>query len=196
MDEPSSFHRLDVGDWVEALVGSPDSTRIAAGSDGTTVIVYPVVGRDPVTRIPVSRRASVTFSPDGQVVGVADAEQVAVHRAGDGGAVWSGTLHRDRQTRSRSSVVPRAFRVRPGQVWQVPSSPRSMGAASREGFWLKKPEGLSQNDTTSTGMTGHSSMRVMWWMPKTYQRTTSVFCSDASSLIHSLMPVSTVDWVG
>ena len=57
--------------------------------------------------------------------------------------------------------VPGPVRVSPGQVWQVPSSPRSIGAASREGFWLKKPEGLSQNDTTSTGMTGHSSMRVM-----------------------------------
>ena len=71
-----------------------------------------------------------------------------------------------------------------------------MGAASSEGFWLKKPEGLSQNDTTSTGMTGHSSTRVMWWMPKTYHRTTSAFSSGASSLIHSVMPVSTADWVG
>src|SRR4030095_3873558 len=43
--------------------------------------------------------------------------------------------------------------------------------ASREGFWSKKPNGLSQNEMMSTGMIGQSSIRVMWWMPKTYPRT-------------------------
>ena len=51
----------------------------------------------------------------------------------------------------------------------VPVQRHPGGAASSEGFWLKKPEGLSQNDTTSTGMIGHSSIRVMWWRPKTYR---------------------------
>ena len=56
------------------------------------------------------------------------------------------------------------------------------------GFWSKKPKGLSQNDTVSAGITGQSSTRVMWWMPKTYQRTTSVSTSGASSTIHSETP--------
>jgi hypothetical protein len=33
--------------------------------------------------------------------------------------------------------------------------------ASREGFWSKKPKGLSQNEMMSTGMIGQSSIRVM-----------------------------------
>ena len=42
------------------------------------------------------------------------------------------------------------------------------------GFRSKKPAGFSQNDTVSVGITGQSSGRVMWWMPNTYQSTTSV----------------------
>jgi hypothetical protein len=53
--------------------------------------------------------------------------------------------------------------------------------------------GLSQNDTTSTGITGQSSGRVMWWMPKTYQSTTSVSSIDRLAIVHRPMPVSLAD---
>ena len=33
----------------------------------------------------------------------------------------------------------------------------------------KKPNGLSQNETISEGITGQSSGRVMWWMTNTYR---------------------------
>ena len=81
-------------------------------------------------------------------------------------------------------------------VWHISSSALRVGATSIAGFWSKKPNGLSQNEMVSTGMIGHSSGRVMWWRPKTYQSTTSVLSRGASSLIHSVIPVSTVDWVG
>ena len=68
--------------------------------------------------------------------------------------------------------------------------------ASRDGFWSKKPNGLSQNEMMSTGMIGQSSIRVMWWMPKTYQSTTSVPTSGASSAIQRVIPVSSLDCVG
>ena len=48
------------------------------------------------------------------------------------------------------------------------------GATSSAGLRSKNPTGLSQNETVSTDMTGHSSGRVMWWMPNTYHSTTSV----------------------
>jgi hypothetical protein len=64
------------------------------------------------------------------------------------------------------------------------------------GFWSKKPNGLSQNDTMSAGMMGQSSTRVRWWIPKTYQSTRSVFCSASSSAIQRVMPWSWLDWVG
>ena len=66
-------------------------------------------------------------------------------------------------------------------VWHVSSSALGVGATSIDGFWSKKPDGLSQNEMMSTAMIGHSSGRVMWWMPKTYHSTTSVFSSGASS---------------
>ena len=47
----------------------------------------------------------------------------------------------------------------------------------------------------STGMTGQSSGRVMWWMPKTYQSTTSVFSIDRLPFVHSAIPVSVADWL-
>ena len=81
-------------------------------------------------------------------------------------------------------------------VWQVSPSAFGEGATSIDGFWSKNPNGFSQNEIVSTGMIGHSSTRVMWWRPKTYQSTTSAFSSGASSLIHSVRPVSTVDCVG
>ena len=62
--------------------------------------------------------------------------------------------------------------------------------ASRAGFWSKNPNGLSQNEMMSTGMIGQSSIRVMWWIPKTYHSTTSVSTRDASSVIQRVMPVS------
>jgi WD40 repeat protein len=92
MDEPGTFHILEADDTVEALAWSPDSTRIAAGGEGTTVNVYPAAGGDPLVRLPVGRAASVAFRPDGGAVAVADGEQVAVHHAGDGGVLWSATI--------------------------------------------------------------------------------------------------------
>src|SRR3984893_5127311 len=53
------------------------------------------------------------------------------------------------------------------QLWVV-------GGTSSAGLRSKKPTGLSQNETVSTDITGQSSGRVMWWMPKTYQSTMSV----------------------
>jgi WD40 repeat protein len=92
MGEPGAVHTLEVGDMVEALAWSPDSTRIAAGGEGATVNVYPVAGGDPLVRLPVGGAASVAFSPDGEAVGVAGAEQVTVRRAADGSALWTATV--------------------------------------------------------------------------------------------------------
>ena len=68
--------------------------------------------------------------------------------------------------------------------------------ASSAGLASKKPNGLSQNETVSAGITGQSSVRVMWWMPKTYQSTTSAPASGASASIQRVIPVSVADWVG
>ena len=94
-------------------------------------------------------------------------------------------------TRRRRTGVPRnrvSHRYRPNVVADLSSSP--LPAACREGCgsvrcsWAarrargcgrRSPAGLSQKETVSTGMTGHSSGRVMWWMPNTYHSTTSVF---------------------
>ena len=54
----------------------------------------------------------------------------------------------------------------------------------------KKPNGFSQNDTASVGITGQSSGRVMWWMPNTYQSTTSVSSIGRSAAVHKGSPVS------
>lgn len=39
---------------------------------------------------------------------------------------------------------------------------------SIDGFWSKKPNGLSQKAIVSAGMIGQSSTRVTWWMPKKF----------------------------
>jgi len=54
----------------------------------------------------------------------------------------------------------------------------------------KKPNGFSQNETTSAGITGQSSGRVMWWMPNTYQSTRSVFSMGRSASVQTGRPVS------
>src|SRR6185503_12622227 len=46
------------------------------------------------------------------------------------------------------------------------------GATSSAGLASKKPDGLRWNPTMSTGITGQSSTRGTWWIPKTYQSTT------------------------
>ena len=66
--------------------------------------------------------------------------------------------------------------------------PPAAREASSAGLASKKPNGLSQNETVSTGMTGQSSARVRWWMPKTYQRTTSVETRFSSSAVQARMP--------
>jgi Transposase DDE domain len=111
--------------WVQALAWSPDSTRIAVGGDGTTVVVYPVAGGDPVARIRVSRTASVAFSPGGEAIGIADAEQVAMYRGDDGSAVWSATVLAGRRTgRAGDGGLPVTLTVRsvPG-IAQGPYAP-------------------------------------------------------------------------
>ena len=59
------------------------------------------------------------------------------------------------------------------------------GGTSRAGLRSKKPNGLSQNETASAGITGQSSGRVMWWMPNTYQSTTSVFSMFRSAAVQA-----------
>lgn len=92
MGDLGTSHTLNVGDMVNALAWSPDSIRIAAGGEGTTVNVYPVAGGDPLARFPVGRTDSVAFSPNGLAIGVADGQQVAVHHAGDGSPMWTATV--------------------------------------------------------------------------------------------------------
>src|SRR5258705_4795560 len=66
---------------------------------------------------------------------------------------------------------------------------------SSDGLRSKNPNGLSQKDTTSTGITGQSSGRVMWWMPNTYHITTSVFSIERLASVHRPSPVSLLDWL-
>ena len=70
------------------------------------------------------------------------------------------------------------------------------GGTSSVGLRSKKPNGFSQNETVSTGMIGQSSMRVMWWMPKTYQSTTSVSSIERPAAVQAGRPSSTEDWFG
>src|ERR1700728_5355789 len=65
-----------------------------------------------------------------------------------------------------------------------------LGGTSRAGLRSKKPNGLSQNETVSTGITGQSSGRVMWWIPNTYQSTTSVFSIGRFCAVHTGSPLS------
>ncbi len=78
------------------------------------------------------------------------------------------------------------------EVWHVSGG---VPTASRAGLRSKKPKGLSQNDTTSTGITGQSSGRVMWWIPNTYHSTTSVFSIGRSAAVHCVSPLSRTDWL-
>jgi hypothetical protein len=58
----------------------------------------------------------------------------------------------------------------------------------------KKPKGLGQKLTVSAGMIGQSSGRVMWWMPKVYQSTTSVCSIGRLADVHSARPRSVALW--
>src|SRR6202042_3174861 len=69
-----------------------------------------------------------------------------------------------------------------------------LGGTSNAGLRSKNPTGLSQKETVSTGITGHSSGRVMWWMPKTYQRTTSVSSIGRLAAVHAGRPRSARLW--
>lgn len=69
-----------------------------------------------------------------------------------------------------------------------------VGATSRDGFRSKKPKGLSQKLTVSAGMIGQSSGRVMWWMPKVYQSTTSVFSIERFAAVHAGRPMPPPPW--
>ena len=71
-------------------------------------------------------------------------------------------------------------------VWHVEGS----AARRAPGCGRRSPTGLSENDTVSTGMTGQSSGRVMWWMPKTCHSTMSVSAIDRSAAVHSGSPAS------
>src|SRR4029077_590865 len=79
----------------------------------------------------------------------------------------------------------------PACAWQPAAA-----ATSRPGLRWKKPLGLSQNETVSTGMTGHSSGRVTWLMPNTYQSTTSASSIGRFCFVHTGRPVSVWLWVG
>jgi hypothetical protein len=65
---------------------------------------------------------------------------------------------------ARVRTIPRDLDVGPGG-WRYRSG--WLGGTSRAGFRSKKPNGLSQNETMSLGITGQSSGRVMWWVPNT-----------------------------
>src|SRR2546430_8711857 len=69
-----------------------------------------------------------------------------------------------------------------------------LGGTSRAGLRSKKPNGLSQNETMSLGITGQSSGRVMWWMPNTYHSTTSVSSIGRSARVHAARPESCSLW--
>ena len=56
----------------------------------------------------------------------------------------------------RSLVAGRRDRGSAGVAGRTPSA-FGVGATSIDGFWSKNPNGLSQNDTVSTGMIGQSS---------------------------------------
>jgi WD40 repeat protein len=92
MGELGTFHTLQADDMVETLAWSPDGTRIAAGGEGATVNVYPAAGGDPAVRLPIGRAVGIAFHPDGSAVAIAHDEQVAVHRAADGGELWTATV--------------------------------------------------------------------------------------------------------
>src|SRR5213079_1144859 len=83
----------------------------------------------------------------------------------------------------RLSVIPADYE------WQWPA-----GATSSAGLRSKKPNGFSQKETVSTGITGQSSGRVTWWMPKTYQRTTSVLSIERFCAVHTGSPLSCSLW--
>ena len=75
-----------------------------------------------------------------------------------------------KQTYAWGTRPPRpARRLRP-----LSGSGPGLGGTSRAGLRSKKPHGFSENETVSTGMTGQSSGRGMWWMPKTCHSTMSV----------------------
>ena len=59
----------------------------------------------------------------------------------------------------------------------------------------KNPTGFSENDVMSTGMTGQSSGRVMWWMPNTCHSTMSASAIGRSAFVHSGSPVSRRLWL-
>ena len=46
----------------------------------------------------------------------------------------------------------------------------------------------------STGITGQSSTLGTWWIPKTYQSTTSVFAIGRSAAVHTGSPRSSPLW--
>src|SRR6185503_18949860 len=51
-----------------------------------------------------------------------------------------------------------------------------------------------RNDTMLTGITGQSSTRGTWWMPKTYQSTTSVSSIGRCARVQTASPSSEADW--
>ena len=77
-----------------------------------------------------------------------------------------------KQTYAWGTRPPRAPADRPvaPAQWQRPG----LGGTSRAGLRSKKPHGFSENETVSTGMTGQSSGRGMWWMPNVPQHDVGV----------------------
>lgn len=72
------------------------------------------------------------------------------------GRTWTGETHpllEGEAAASRSE--PRACRQ-----WQAAPCAGLLGGTSSDGLRSKNPNGLSQKETTSAGITGHSSGRV------------------------------------
>jgi hypothetical protein len=49
---------------------------------------------------------------------------------------------------------------------------------------FEETDGLERETGRSTGMTGQSSGRGMWWLPSVYQSTMSVFSIERPALVH------------
>ena len=72
----------------------------------------------------------------------------------------------------------------------------SLGATSMPGLRRKNPLGLSWKPVCSTGITGQSSVRGMWFVPNVYQSTTSSFSRGRSAAVQRGRPSRPSCWYG
>ena len=64
------------------------------------------------------------------------------------------------------------------------------------GLASKNPTGIRWNPQYSTGITGQSSGRGEWVMPKVYQATSSASTRDRSAAVHLRSPSPPTCWLG